>query len=102
MYLLEDLWRGKITTMERAIREGSPYESINRESILYMRRVLNELSAEGEEAFDRFCELELKLSEISEQDAFIRGVRIGARFILDVMGAYDTQLPQVQDRITAG
>lgn len=45
--------------------------------------------------FDRFCQSEVQLSVIVEQDAFIRGVRIGAQFILDVIGTYDSQLPQM-------
>ncbi len=100
MYLLDELWRGKITPDERSIREGSAYEKINRESIACMRTVLNELSEEGEKAFDQYCQLELQLSEISERDTFIRGVRIGARFILDILGEYDSQLPLVRDVYT--
>lgn len=100
MHLLDELWRGKVTPDERAIREGSTYEKINRESIAVMRTVLQELSKEGEKAFDQYCQLEQQLSEISERDTFIRGVRIGARFILDILGEYDSQLPQVRDVYT--
>ena len=37
------------------------------------------------------------LSSISEEDTFIRGFRIGAQFILDVVGDYKSQLPQTGD-----
>ena len=102
MYLLEELWKGHITPNERAVREGSPYQRISHESSVCVSRIRSELSEEGKQAFDRFCQNEVQLSEIAEQDAFIRGVRIGAQFILDVTGAYDSQLPQVRDTIGAG
>ena len=39
---------------------------------------------------------EYLLSEgIDEEDAFICGVRIGARFILDILGEYHSQIPQI-------
>ena len=51
-----------------------------------------ELSAEGQAAFDEYCKKEQQLTDISEQDAFIKGVRIGAQFVLDIYGEYDAQL----------
>lgn len=95
MYLLEELWRGHITPNERAVREGSPYQGISHESCQYICFLHKELSGEERQVFDRFCQSEVQLSVIVEQDAFIRGVRIGAQFILDVIGTYDSQLPQM-------
>lgn len=102
MYLLDELWKGKITPDERAVREGSPYKKINRESIEYLNAFYEELSAEGKKAFDLFFQKELELADISERDTFIRGVRIGARFILDVLGEYNSQLPPRQDVFGVG
>lgn len=62
-----------------------------------MERFRKELSPEGKKALDEFFNKEMQLADISEQDAFVRGVRIGARFILDVIGEYRSQLPQVNE-----
>ena len=98
MYFLEDLWQGRVTPSERAIQEGSPYEAINRESTACMRQLREELSEHGKKIFDRYCLLEEQLTEISEQDAFLKGVRIGVQFILDSIGEYPSQLPRCLDR----
>ena len=78
-----------------SIGTGYPrYEAINRESTACMRQLREELSEHGKKAFDRYGSLEEQLAEISEQDAFIKGVRIGVQFILDAIGEYPSQLPQ--------
>ena len=97
MYLLEEMWRGNITPSERAVQEGSPYQKISHEATEWMEMFRKELSAEGKKALDEYYRKQMELAGISEQDAFIRGVRIGTRFILDVLGEYNSQLPQVQD-----
>ena len=97
MYLLAELWKGNVTPDERAVQEGSPYQKIHRESVACMERFRKELSPEGKKALDEFFNKEMELADISEQDAFVRGVRIGARFILDVIGEYRSQLPQVNE-----
>ena len=86
MYLLEELWKGKVTPDERAVQKGSPYQKIRRESIACMECFRKELSPEGKKALEEFFNKEAQLTDISEQDAFVRGVRIGAQFILDVIG----------------
>ena len=83
--------------MEREGQEGSPYQKIRRESIACMECFRKELSPEGKKALEEFFNKEAQLTDISEQDAFVRGVRIGARFILDVIGEYRSQLPQVNE-----
>ena len=102
MYLLEELWKGHITPNERAVREGSPYQRISQESCQCISFLQKELSDEERQVLDRFCQNEVQLSEIAEQDSFIRGVRIGARFILDVIGTYNSQLSQMWETIGAG
>jgi predicted DNA-binding protein YlxM (UPF0122 family) len=102
MYLLDELWKGKITPDERAVRESSTYKKINHESIEYLNAFYEELSTEGKKAFDLYFQKEMDLAEISERDTFIRGVRIGARFILDVLGEYNSQLPPRQNVFGVG
>lgn len=97
MYLLEDLWDGTLTPGERAVRKGSPYQELQQASIECIERFRKELSPEGKKALDEYFDKETQLASISEQDAFIKGIRIGARFILDVIGEYHSQLPQVNE-----
>jgi hypothetical protein len=52
-----------------------------------------ELSTEGKTAYEAFCRKQAELSEISECDCFIRGVRIGARLLLDIVADYPSQTP---------
>lgn len=102
MFVLEDLWQGHITPSLRAVQPGSPYEKISEASVEKLSEFRKELSAEGKKALDDYCDLEMQLAEISAQDAFIKGVRFGARFILDILGPYSSQLPQIQDGCNAG
>lgn len=92
MYILEDLWAGKFSPVDRAIQEGSPYQKISKESSAWLEAFRKELSPDGKKAFDRYYDSQMALWEISEQDAFIRGVRLGAGFILDVIGEYHSDL----------
>ena len=95
MLILEKLWNGEITPFEREILEKSEYQKISRRTTELQKAIYKELSAEGKTAFDEYCEKEQQLTDISEQDAFIKGVRIGAKLILDILGEYDSQLPQL-------
>lgn len=95
MLILEQLWQEGIDPSERAVRENSEYQSLSREAIEYMLQFQKELSSEGKKAFDEYYAKEQQLAIISESDAFIKGVRFGARFILDIYEEYDSQLPQI-------
>ena len=97
MYILEELWAGKFSPVDRAIQEGSPYQKISKESAVWMEAFRKELSPDGKTAFDRYYNSQMALWDISEKDAFIRGVRLGAGFILDVLGEYKSQLSLTMD-----
>ena len=98
MYLLKDLWYGNINPGERYGRRGSEYMRLSREVSDCMDRLIAELSPKSVELLDEFLDKRLILNSISEEDAFVRGVRIGAQFILDVVGDYKSQLPQMGDK----
>ena len=93
MYILEDLWNGDITPSERVIRTGSQYAQLQKQLVAAEEDFRKELSPEGKAAYDTFCRKQAKLSEISECDCFIRGVRIGARLLLDIVADYPSQTP---------
>ena len=102
MYILEDIWAGKLTPADRVVRPGSPYQKISHENTQWLEQFRKELSPEGKHAFDEYYNTQMSLCDISETDAFVRGVRLGAKFILDVMEGYPSQLPSIQDESTDG
>lgn len=94
MYFLKDLWYGNINPSERYARRGSEYKKLTEEANDCMDRLISELTPTGVEALEEFLDKQMMLHSLSEEDTFIRGVRIGAQFILDVVGDYRSQLPQ--------
>lgn len=100
MYVLEELWSGSIHPSERCFRERSQYATLMHECSELETVFYNELSADGKKAYKAHYENQMKLFCISEQDTYIRGVRLGAQFILDVLGEYHSPLPQVEEEET--
>ena len=97
MYVLEDLWKGKITPSERGYRKASPYAELVRQANETADIFYKELSPVGKKAYDAHSTQESKLADISECDSFIRGFRLGAGMILDVVGSYDSPMLQVNE-----
>lgn len=93
MYILEDLWNGDIIPSERVIRTGSQYAQLQKQLVAAEEDFRKELSTEGKKAYEEFCRKQAELSEISECDCFIRGVRVGARLLLDIVADYPSQTP---------
>ena len=94
MFVLEDLWNGKITPNERGFREGSEYAKLMTQATETADIFYKELSPVGKRAYDTLCGIENKLADIAECDSFIRGFRLGAGMILDVIE--DRKLPMIQ------
>ena len=93
MYILEDLWNGNVAPADRVIRAGSEYAQLQKQLVAAEEDFRKELSPEGKNAYDTFCRKQAELSEISECDCFIRGVRVGARLLLDIVADYPSQTP---------
>ena len=55
------------------------------------------LSADGREVYDSLCKMRSDLAGMSEKDTFIVGFRMGAKVMMEVLGEYDSQLPQVTE-----
>ena len=98
MLILEKLWNGEISPWERAVQENSEYEALSHRTAELQSMIYKELSAEGRAVFDEYNDKEEQLADISEQDAFIKGVQIGARLVLDILGDYPSQLPQKSEQ----
>ena len=102
MYILDDLWLGNINPCDRVFRNDSRYAQLIRISNEHLDKFRSELTAEGKKAYDDYYLAQMELAHISEHDSFIRGIRTGARFILDIVGEYHSQLPQPNEERTAG
>ena len=95
MSILEELWRGEITPNERTIKPESEYHKLNRAASAEEKRLIESISADGREIYESLCKKRSELAGMSELDTFIVGFRMGARVMLEVLGEYDSQLPQV-------
>lgn len=97
MYVLTDLWQGSVRPSERGYLDGSEYDHITKQTIESTEVFRKELSPAGKKAFSDYEGFLADLSEISECDSFIRGFRLGARIILDVIGDYASPMVQVNE-----
>ena len=95
MLVLEKLWQGRINPIERSILENSEYQKISHQTTELQTLIYNNLSAEGKSAFDEYNDKEQYLSNMAEQDAFIKGFQLGAQIILDALNKHPTELPQI-------
>ena len=97
MYVLDDLWKGKISPHERGYQKNGEYARLTHEGNEFLHAFLKELSPEGREAFEKYFDRNYECQYISEKDCFVRGVRIGAQFVLDVLGEYRSPMPQIDE-----
>ena len=91
MFVLEKLWREGLSPGERYIRPNSEYKKTLGKESDEIDRLLSHLPPEGQQIFKNYYEIQSKLMSISEEDAFIRGFRLGAIIILDIVGDYKGQ-----------
>ena len=92
MYLLKDLWYGNVNPSERYVRRNSEYRKLAGE----INACIDQLTAETDKPralLEELLNKQLLLTALSEEDAFLRGVRIGAQFMLDVIGPSGSQFP---------
>ena len=94
MYVLEKLWRGRVRPSERSYRADSRYAELISKGTEAENRFYAELSDQGRQAYKENYDLQVEMIEIGEQDAYLRGVRFGAQFMLDVIGEYHSQFTQ--------
>lgn len=97
MYVLDKLWRGKLSPSEPCIRYGSEYSTLRDIWQRKGRLISAELSEEGKKLFQEYQELQEKLAAISEEDCFFNGFRIGVGLILDAAGPYESQFERYHE-----
>ena len=95
MFIIEDLWFGRFTPGERAVRNGSHFQKVSKQGTTHLEEFHKELSPEGKQAFEDYYNSQMELWELSEQDAFTQGIRFGVRLMLDVVGEYRSDMPMM-------
>ena len=95
MNILEELYCGNIRPSERSIKEGSEYQRLDHQASALEDTFRAELSPEGKKAYAAYVDKRLALMDIDSCDMFIKGYRLGMKFLLAVLTEYDTQLPQI-------
>ena len=95
MYILSDMFYGKIDPASRMVRRGSEYERLSWRYVELDEAVRQTLSEEHRSFCDEMEELRARMTNISEEDCFIRGFRMGVQVMLDVIFEYRSQLPQI-------
>lgn len=94
MHLLHELWCGNVRPGELYSLPGSHYATLRKEAMSCLEQLYAGLTQKQKEQMEQFLEKFTQASSLSEEDSFIRGVRIGAGFVLDVSEDYQSQTPQ--------
>ena len=93
MFILDELWHDGIDPTTRFVRKGSRYAKLSKQLIQEEEKFFEELSEDGKKAYAAYCEKQGEMNDIAECDSFIKGLRFGAKLILDVVSPYESQLP---------
>ena len=91
MFVLDKLWRGKLSPNEQCCNYGSEYSQLHRKWLHSGKLISAELSEDGKRLFQEYQDLLVKLTAISEEDSFTNGFRIGVGLILDAVSTYESQ-----------
>ena len=91
MYVLDKLWRGKLSPNEQCIVHGSEYSDLRSKAVQLEKKILSGLSDEGKRTIQEYQELRDQMAYISEEDMFVNGFRTGVGLLLDAIGTYDSQ-----------
>lgn len=91
MKVIEELWYGHLKMCERDVPLGSPLRksmaSVSKEE----EKLKETLSEEQRKLLGILMDAQLALTADFERDAFTRGVRFGARMMLEILDADDGQ-----------
>ena len=95
MFILEDLYNGKINPVEKTYRKGTEYARLNARALEDVERFCEGMSDAEKKIFDDYETKQSQMGDIAEQDIFIEGVRFGARFILDIINPAESQFSYI-------
>ncbi len=91
MYVLDKLWRGKLSPNEPCIIHGSEYSDLRHKATQLSKQFVSTLSDDGKRMFQEYQDLGEQMCQISEEDMFVNGFRTGVGLLLDAIGTYESQ-----------
>ena len=91
MYELRDLWFAHYAPNRKRAKKGTEYATLAEKHAQTRTALADSLTEDGKHLFERYERGKETLAEISEEDTFIEGFRLGARVILDVLNEYHSQ-----------
>lgn len=77
MYVLNQLWGGKIMPMERCVRRGSEYQRVSREVCGKIDEILAALTPETRRQLEEISNLKSEINMMENEDYFVYGFRLG-------------------------
>ena len=84
MHILEDLWWDHVA-LEPTVRKSDEYRRKQATADRLEEQLVQKLTPELKKDFERFCEEDWAMDAVAECEAFVRGVRFGAHFLLDIL-----------------
>ena len=85
MTTLENFYYGNISPHENIVRQTGLFAKVFNKLRKHEDNLTATLSEEQKTLFNKFTETSSKLSGISEKEAFIRGFKLGLRFMFEAM-----------------
>ena len=85
MHILEELYVGSIRPGERTFKQNSQYSRVIKALTECEEKLDATLSKEQTSLFDDYRNAQQDLMVITDCETFIRGFRIGAKIMLDVL-----------------
>ena len=82
MHMLEEFWYGNINPMERPFQRQRKFDKTFRLLTKNEEKLLENLNEQEKEVFDKFKACYDEMIQITECQTFIKGFKLGARFVI--------------------
>lgn len=89
MKILEELWYDNVAPGERSVDKGSPMWELGRLIVRNEEELAPLLSENTKEVLETLMDNQSELHSIRECEVFVRGFRLGARIMLEVLEGSD-------------
>ena len=94
MTTLEDLYYGNIVPADKAIKKGSEYSKFLNLAAKNEEKLSVTLTKEQKSLFEKYKECTHEMYGISEKEAFVEGVKLGVKIIVET---YTNKSPNFKD-----
>ncbi len=82
MRILEEFWYGNINPAERPFQQQRKFDKAFRLLAKNEEKLLESLNEQEKEVFDKFKACYDEMMQITECQTFIKGFKLGARFVI--------------------